>query len=82
MFQPQVEWLKDHEGNIVVDHILKMEHLSEDFKEVAMKIGIKKKLPHLNKTKKEDYTKYYDGETKAIVAEWFKVDIERFSYSF
>lgn len=82
MFQPQVEWLKDYEGNIVVDKILKMEYLSEDFKQFAVKIGIKKKLPHLNKTKKENYRKYYDGETKAIVEKWFKEDIKRFSYPF
>jgi len=59
-----------------------MEHLSEDFKKLAVIIGVKKKLPHLNKTKKKNYRKYYDRESKAIVEKWFKGDIERFSYTF
>ena len=60
MFQPQVEWLKDASGNILVDKIIKFENLSTDFSELATILNIEKELPHLNKTNRLNYQKYYD----------------------
>ena len=52
LYEQQVEWLKNREGEIDVDEIIRFENLNEEFKKVANEIGIEAELPHLNSTKK------------------------------
>ena len=82
MFAPQVDWLRDQNDQITDVHIMKFESLNADFQEVARIIGLRTELPHLNATKKDHYSTYYDGETIEIIRQWFHEDIQRFNYSF
>jgi hypothetical protein len=65
-----------------VPHIIRFEKLSEEFKPIALKLGLQTELPHLNATKKESYTTYYNPESQQIIANWFKEDIAYFNYVF
>jgi hypothetical protein len=45
-------------------------------------IGLDAELPHLNASRRAAYQSYYDEETREIVAQWFREDIEVFGYRF
>ena len=84
MFLPQLEWITDEEGRIAVDFVGRFENLQNDFDIVcgAIKIG-RQPLCHENRSRETGrYRSYYDSETKAIVEELFKADIEYFGYEF
>jgi hypothetical protein len=50
---------------------------------VANKLRVSEALPHSRPNPRErHYTEYYNGKTRAIIAEKFKVDIEHFGYQF
>jgi hypothetical protein len=81
-FQPQVDWLKDNEGNVAMDFVGKFESINADFKHITKAIGLDAELPHLNASKRVGYQSYYDDETRDIIAHWFREDIELFGYEF
>jgi len=81
-FQPQVDWLKDDDGEVSIDFIGKFESIDEDFRHIAAAIGVDADLPHLNASKRSGYRHYYDDETREVVARWFREDIDRFGYRF
>ena len=81
-FVPQVDWLKNDEGIIDLDKIIRFENLQEDFNLVANELGISDELPHINKTSKTNYRDFYDESTKRIIADWFHEDIKVFGYTY
>ena len=82
MFMPQIEWLKDFEGKIDVDKIIRFENLTDGMNSVFKTLGITQKLPHINKTSKTNYRDYYDDESRQIIADWFHEDIKLFGYNY
>jgi hypothetical protein len=53
-----------------------------DREKIKTAIGIDAQLPHLNASKRAGYRDYFDDETRAIVADWFREDIDLFGYRF
>jgi hypothetical protein len=50
---------------------------------VAQKLGITEKLPHRRANPRaRHYTEYYTRRTREVIANKFKVDVERFGYEF
>lgn len=82
MFMPQVNWISDTEGKVIIDHVCRFESLESDFREVCDRLGIVYNLPHLKSSRRGHYRDYYDLETQKIIADWFNQDIEKFGYSF
>jgi hypothetical protein len=79
---PQMKWLVDESGKIIVDFIGRFENLEEDFQTLCNIINVDTQLLHINKTKHKHYSYYYDKECYEIVYNWFKEDIDNFNYGF
>ena len=82
MFMPQMDWIADADGNVLVNFVGRFEGLQRDFQHVCEKIGWQATLPHLKQSERGDYRRYYDDDTAAIVAGWFAKDIAAFGYRF
>jgi hypothetical protein len=75
--QPQKAWIPDG-----VTYLLKFETLEQDFVQIQNFYECTDPLPKVNVSQHEDYHTYYTDETRDIVAQVFKDDIEAFGYVF
>lgn len=83
MFQPQMEWIGDKDGHVLVEFVGRFERLHEDFAEVCRVLDRDAELPHLKSSgARADYREVYDDSSALIIAERFAADIERFGYTF
>ena len=82
-FRSQYTFVIDQVGNLVVDFIGRFENLQEDYKKMCKMVGLPEMaIPHLKGSGSKDYYRFYNEETKQIVAKRYKKDIEIFGYSF
>ncbi len=82
-YVPQLTFISDQKGHILVDKILHFENLAEDFAKFAQKIGFEGTLPYTNRSIREkNYHDYYNDRLKAEIQRRFKNDFEYFGYSF
>jgi len=74
------------DGALCVDFVIRYERLGDDLAEVCRRVGLPAiALPHLKSGLREgghSYAEYYDGPSKAIVAERHQNDIRLFGYEF
>ncbi len=82
MFMPQVDWIADRDGRILVDFVGRFETLERDFAGICARIGRRAELPHLKSSARPDYRAAYTDATAAIVARAFAPDIDAFGYAF
>jgi hypothetical protein len=73
---PQSQWISDETT------ILRYENLKEDFKQIQRKFNTDKELPVENVSDHTHYSTYYNDQTKQIIYQWFREDIERWQYKF
>jgi hypothetical protein len=77
------KFVQDDIGRLIVKFVGRFERLDEDFATVCDTVGVKRiKLPHLNRSTADDYRQYYSAETRDIVADWCREDIDAFGYDF
>lgn len=82
MFMPQIDWIADTSGRILVDEIIYFENLDAEFRNILQKIGRTASLPHKKQSNRGNYRDYYDQKAREIVRHWFERDIDRFGYQF
>jgi hypothetical protein len=80
----QTDYLIDLHGNVLIDYIGRFERLEADFQEICKRIGISSPdLAHKRQAAdRKDYRSYYNEVTAGLVAERFRIDIERLEYRF
>lgn len=66
-----------------VNYIIKMENIQEDISYLIAKFNLKYiKIKHINRSNRENYKTYFTDETKQIVANLYKEDIELYGYNY
>ena len=66
-----------------VDYVMRFETLADDFRRVCAALNIPAKpLPKYNRSGREQYSRYYDDDLRALIRERFALEIERFGYVF
>jgi hypothetical protein len=79
----QLDYITGSNGNLLVDFVGRFENLGSDLLKVYDKLGIElRSIPHENRSVRGHYSSFYTPETKMIVEERFKRDIEYFGYEF
>ena len=79
MYQPCTAWFDLND----VDYILKFENLSEDFEKICEILNLECELGFHNVNKNRNkYQDYYDDDTRIIIENFFKSDINKFNYKF
>jgi hypothetical protein len=78
----QSDFVCDASGDLLVDFLGHYETLAVDFAQVCARLGISRALPHKNRSQHHNYLEYYSAETRALVADAYRADIERFGYEF
>jgi len=66
-----------------MDVVGRFESFETDVRQVLVKLNIPcDTLPHEKKGKRDHYARYYDQESREMVAHIYAKDIELFGYSF
>lgn len=87
----QLHWIRDFDGAIPLDAVVRYEQLNEQMVDVLQTLGFKDcTLPHVLKSssktadKQTDdyYQAFYDDDTRTLIAERFHEEIELFGYTF
>jgi hypothetical protein len=79
----QLAKLVDLDGQLLVDHVGRLENVQVTLDWVSQRLGIAPmQMPHVNGTRKGHYAQYYNASTKEMVAEICRQDIEYFGYRF
>src|SRR5688572_29465264 len=68
MFMPQLDWICDPNGQVIVNFIGRFERINDDFQRVCKEIGTRAELPHVKQTVQSDYRSMYSTETAEIIA--------------
>lgn len=79
----QIYCFTDENNRNLFDFIGRYESLQKDFDFVCDRLGFFRiRLPHYNRTRHAHYSSYYSEETRQIVGELYREDVEMFGYTF
>jgi hypothetical protein len=78
----QSPFITDSRGQLIVDFVGRFECLQDDFNLICRKLRLNVSLVCRNRSQHRDYRDYYNRQTRALVAEGYREDIQRFGYTF
>ena len=79
---PQVLFIADADGRLLVDFVGKYETLAADWKVISARLGLNTQLPVRMKSHHRDYRDYYSPQTRDLVAQMYAADLQAFGYEF
>ena len=80
-FIPQVEWVTDAHGGLLVDDLLRFEHLADDWSAFGAKYGIDGVLRHANQSPRPvGAEQMMSRQSRELIHQHYRVDFERFGY--
>lgn len=90
LLRPQYLYIYNIAGECLVDRVGRFESINEDFQEISQRIGLRSRLPYLNKSvpagheagghRRSAYAEQYTTETAARIAVLYREDCLRFAY--
>lgn len=81
--KPQIDFLADEDGALMVDFVGRYENLQHDLNKILQRLGLRSvALTHMNKSRHDDFRSYYDNELRDMVIKKYHKDICCFGYSF
>ena len=75
-------YVTNRSGALRCNAFVRLEHLATDIAPVEAHLGFKLDLPHVNRSDHPPSAKLYTDRTRALVADLFADDIQRFGYDF
>lgn len=83
IFQPQCSWICDRRGNVLVNHVGRIEDLGPTFSFLEQHLGHLPAVRIGNRSgERVDYRSYYTSNLARLVGEIYAEDVERFGYEF
>lgn len=80
--RPMVDYIARN-GVVVVENFIRFESLQSDFDSICKKLGIDPpRLPHKNKSSRNNYRDYFSPASLDFVQAKFRADIDLFGYAF
>ena len=79
---PQLDYLEDERGAMLVNFVGRYECLEADLEAVAERLGIALSIPRVNASLHPQYRLMYSSSTRDLVARRFARDIGTFGYDF
>jgi hypothetical protein len=82
-WKPQLEFLHDADGSMLVDFVGRFERLERDAGSIFRRLGIEAgTLPHTNASDRRPYREYFDTSSRRRIERLYGEDIEAFGYEF
>lgn len=81
-FLPQLERIKNVNGEITVKFIGRFESFESDLQVILKELGLNPQKTIKIKNKELAYRLFYNQKTKKVVADWFSEDIDFFKYKY
>jgi hypothetical protein len=82
VFRPQSTYLLLNDGTVPFDHVGRFERIGETEEWLSATLGRPIRFPKINGTDRDDYRGYFTDETREIVADRYRADIDAFGYTF
>jgi hypothetical protein len=71
----------NNHGELIVDYLIRFEHLQDDFDAVCDLIGKPRRtLPHRNRGSRNHYHDYFDAASRQIFLHYFSKDVDILGY--
>jgi Sulfotransferase family len=82
-WEPQCSFIHGESGELLVDCLVRFESLERELRPLLARFGVYcREVPHENLADRTSYSDYYSDESRALVEDLYRSDIDRLGYEF